>query len=67
MFAREWPLRLGEKSGQQRIFALCQRDRDAIGIGQLSRSPIELPAVKSPASPFLIPLHCYAARFPTPH
>lgn len=37
----ERTLRLVEKDGQQGIFALCQRDQGAVGIGQVPATPIK--------------------------
>ncbi len=47
VLAGERPLRRVEKGGQQGIFALRQRDRSAVGIGQAPAAPIEPPSIES--------------------
>jgi hypothetical protein len=52
----ERSLRRVDEGGQQRVFALRQRDRGTVGIGQPPRAPIELPAAEPAAAALRIPL-----------
>ena len=64
MLAGEGSLRGVEKGDQQSIFALGQRNRRAIGVGQAARAPIDLPAAKPIATAFGIPLRRRAPGLP---